>query len=80
MTRNDNKMEALSPEERDIISIIERMIEKKEIPGNYPSFMAERNHPDIFFIRSKLIKNMSFLLIAKDWIKDLSQWIGKRKC
>ncbi len=31
-------------------------------------------------LRRKLIKYMGFVLISKDWIKDLRQWIGKRKC
>ena len=80
MTRKDNKVKPLSLEERDIISEIERMIARKELPDKYPSFIVESNHPDIFSIRTRLIKNMGFLLIGKDWIKDISQWIGKRKC
>lgn len=66
----DKKTNNLSPEERRIISKIEKKIENKELPDNYPSFMTEGSQPDIFSLRRKFIKDMGFLLISKEWIKD----------
>lgn len=80
MGKVGKKTKNLSSEERTIISEIEKMIENKELSDNYPSFMIESTHPDIYSLRRKLIKYMGFVLISKDWVKDLSQWIGKRKC
>ena len=34
--------------------------------------MIESTHPDIYSLRRKLIKYMGFVLISKDWVKDLA--------
>ncbi len=52
-----------------------KIIENKEIPYNYPNDFTKNFH-----LRSKVIEDMGFVLISKDWISPFSDWIGSRKC
>ncbi|HHU71144.1 MAG TPA: hypothetical protein GXZ21_03805 [Clostridiales bacterium] len=68
----------LSRKQISILSKIMKMIENKEFPDNYPVFITQSSDAHIYSLRRKVIEHMGFILISKEWIKDLSQWIGKR--
>ena len=70
----------LSRKQISILSKIMKKIENKEFPDNYPVFITQSSDAHIHTLRKSFIKNMGFVLISKEWIIDLSQWIGKRKC
>ena len=70
----------LSHKQISILSKIKKKIENQKLPDNYPVFMTQSSDAHIYTLRKSFIKNMGFVLISKDWIKDLSQWIGKRNC
>jgi methylase of polypeptide subunit release factors len=71
-------MQQLSPEENEIIDNILKQVQQKNIPDSYPEKMI--NNLNRLVSRDKLIKEMGFVLVSNDWIKPLSDWIGKRNC
>ena len=75
-----NQSIKLSIDQISILSKIKKMIENKELPDSYPDFMTQSSDAHIYTLRKTIIKYMGFVLISKDWINDLSQWIGKRNC
>lgn len=70
----------LSHKQISILPKIMKKIENKEFPDSYPVFLTQSSDAHIYSLRRKVIEHMGFVLISKEWIKDLSQWIGKRKC
>ena len=70
----------ISPEINNKIDKIIEQINNKQIPESYPKEMVRNLHMDRMSLRSDFIKTIGFTLISNDWIKPLSQWVGKRKC
>lgn len=70
----------LSREEISIISAIRNIVEKKELPDKYPDFMLDKLDAYTYSLRNIFIDHMGFVLLSKYWTKDLSHWIGKRRC
>ncbi|HHT11294.1 MAG TPA: hypothetical protein GX009_13390 [Candidatus Atribacteria bacterium] len=76
----DEVISELTQQQKAILSEIEKKIEKKELPDIYPDFMEKTLDVHMFSLRNKFIKYMGFLLLSKEWITALSQWIGNRRC
>lgn len=70
----------LTHQQKAILSEIETVIKKRELPESYPDFMQRILDVHMFSLRNKFIKYMGFLLLSKEWITALSRWIGNQSC
>jgi len=77
---SDDQFIKLTQEQMSILENIEKIINDKDLPDSYPSFINQSRDSRLFALRGSFINLMGFVLLSKDWIKDLSQWVGNRRC
>lgn len=76
----DKAISKLSQKQLSTLAKIEKMLEDKDLPDRYPDFLEKSFDLYTFTLREKFIELMGFVLLSKEWIKDLSRWIGERRC